>query len=104
MCNAAGSSVLGGARLKTVNALQVRNNLGKVLQELEETKEPILLSKGRKVRAAIITIEDFQRRFIDRQAEEAREKWRSALHELSAARVGSRSSLEVLREPRGYPR
>jgi PHD/YefM family antitoxin component YafN of YafNO toxin-antitoxin module len=89
--------------MKTVNALQVRNNLGKVLQELEETKEPILLSKGRKVRAAIITIEDFQRRFIDRQAEEAKEKWRNAPRELSAPRVGNRSSLQILRELRGYP-
>ena len=57
---------------------------------------------GRKVRAAIITIEDFQRRFIDRQAEETRDQWRNALHELSAPRVGSRSSLEILREL-GYP-
>jgi PHD/YefM family antitoxin component YafN of YafNO toxin-antitoxin module len=88
--------------MKTVNALQVRNHLGKVLQELEETKEPILLSKGRKVRAALITIEDFQRRFVDRQAEEAREKWRNALGELRAARVGDRSSLDTLRELRGY--
>ena len=88
--------------MKTVNALQVRNHLGKVLQELEETKEPILLSKGKKVLAAIITIEDFQRRFIDRQAEEAREKWQNSLQELRAPRVGSRSSLEILRELRGY--
>ncbi len=89
--------------MKTVNALQIRNHLGKVLQELEETKEPILLSKGRKVRAALITYEDFQRRFIDRQAEEAREKWRNASHELSAPRIGARSSLQILRELRGYP-
>jgi len=89
--------------MKTVNALQIRNNLGKVLQELEETGEPILLSKGRKVRAALITFEDFQRRFIDRQTEEAREKWRNALGELRAPRVGSRSSLDTLRELRGYP-
>ncbi len=88
--------------MKTVNALQVRNHLGKVLDELEETKEPILLSKDRKVRAALITYEDFQRRFIDRQAEEAREKWRNALNELSAHRVGPRSSLDILRELRGY--
>jgi PHD/YefM family antitoxin component YafN of YafNO toxin-antitoxin module len=89
--------------MKTVNALQIRNNLGKVLQELEETGEPILLSKGRKVRAALITFEDFQRRFIDRQTEEAREKWRNALGELRAPRVGTRSSLDTLRELRGYP-
>ena len=88
--------------MKTVNALEVRNHLGKVLDELEETKEPILLSKGRKVRAALITYEDFQRRFVDRQAEEAREKWHSALHELSTPRIGSRTSLEILRELRGY--
>jgi len=89
--------------MKTVNALEVRNHFGKVLQELEETKEPILLSKGRKVRAALITIEDFQRRFLDRQAEEEREKWQNALQQLSARRIGGRSSLEVLRELRGYP-
>jgi len=88
--------------MKIVNALQVRNHLGKVLEELEETKEPILLSKGRQVRAALITYEDFQRRFVDRLAEEARAKWRNALQELSAPRVGSRSSLETLRELRGY--
>ena len=34
--------------MKTVNALQIRNHLGQVLQELEETKEPVLVSKGRK--------------------------------------------------------
>ncbi len=89
--------------MKTVNALHVRNHLGKVLQELEETKEPILLSKGRKVRAALITYEDFQQRFLDRQAEESREKWRNASQELSAPRVGARSSLQILRELRGYP-
>ena len=89
--------------MKTVNALQLRNHFGQVLQELEENGEPILLSKGKKVRAALITIEDFQRRFLDRQAEEEREKWRNNLGELRDGRVGGRSSLEVLRELRGYP-
>jgi len=71
--------------MKTINALTIRNNLGKVLQELEETREPVLVSKGRKVRAALITIEDFQTRFIDKQAE-----------------VDSLTSLEALRNLRGY--
>jgi PHD/YefM family antitoxin component YafN of YafNO toxin-antitoxin module len=88
--------------MKTVNALQLRNHFGQVLQELEENREPILLSKGKRVRAALITIEDFQRRFLDRQAEEEREKWRRGLQELRAGRVGGRASLEVLRELRGY--
>ena len=32
--------------MKTVNALHIRNHLGQVLEELAETKEPILLSKA----------------------------------------------------------
>ncbi|MEW5817905.1 MAG: type II toxin-antitoxin system Phd/YefM family antitoxin [Spirochaetota bacterium] len=90
--------------MKTINALQIRNHLGKVLQELEETKEPILVSKGRKVRAAIISIEDFQKRFVDRQAEEEKEKWLKKLHDLRAPRVEYNTSLDVLRELRGYRR
>ena len=58
---------------------------GSVLQELEETKEPILVSKGQRVRAVLITPEDFQRR----------------LDELRAPRLGDTTTLDVLRELRG---
>jgi PHD/YefM family antitoxin component YafN of YafNO toxin-antitoxin module len=68
----------------------MRDNLGSVLQELEETKEPILVSKGQRGRAVLITPEDFQRRFIDRQAEELR-----------APHPGDTTTLDVLRELRG---
>ena len=37
--------------MKTVNALTLRNNLGKVLEMLEKDGDPILVSKGRKLRA-----------------------------------------------------
>jgi PHD/YefM family antitoxin component YafN of YafNO toxin-antitoxin module len=87
--------------MKTVNALTMRNNLGSVLQELEEKKEPILVSKGRRVRAVLITPEDFQRRFIDRQAEERKKEWMRRLDELRAPRLGDATTLEVLRELRG---
>ncbi|HVP18414.1 MAG TPA: type II toxin-antitoxin system Phd/YefM family antitoxin [Spirochaetia bacterium] len=88
--------------MKTVNALKLRNNLGKVLEELQETKEPVLVSKGGKVQAALITIEDFQKRFIEKQAEEEKERWLRRLEELRAPRLGSVSSLDALRELRGY--
>ena len=48
----------------TVNALKVRNNLGKILDRLEKTREPILISKGRKIRAVLVTPEDFETRFL----------------------------------------
>ena len=41
--------------MKTVNALKIRNNLGEILDLLEKTKEPILVSKGREIRAVLIT-------------------------------------------------
>jgi len=88
--------------MKIINALSLRNNLGKVLQELEETKEPILVSKGRKVRAALVGIEDFQKRFVDKQAEEDKERWVKRLLELRAPRAGGISSLDALRDLRGY--
>ena len=36
--------------METVNALKIRNNLGTVLDRLSESGEPILISKGRKIR------------------------------------------------------
>jgi PHD/YefM family antitoxin component YafN of YafNO toxin-antitoxin module len=78
--------------VKTVNALEIRNNLGRVLDELEESKQPVLVSKGRKIKL----------RFIDRQAEAEKESWLRKLDELRAPRRGEASSIEILRELRGY--
>ncbi|HDM78362.1 MAG TPA: type II toxin-antitoxin system Phd/YefM family antitoxin [Deltaproteobacteria bacterium] len=50
--------------METVNALKVRNNLGKILDRLEKTREPILISKGRKICAVLVTPEDFETRFL----------------------------------------
>jgi hypothetical protein len=60
------------------------------------------VSKGRKVRAALVGIEDFQRRFVDKQAEEDRERLLRRLLELRAPRVPKETSLDVLRDLRGY--
>jgi PHD/YefM family antitoxin component YafN of YafNO toxin-antitoxin module len=88
--------------MKTVNALEIRNHLGRVLEELEKTREPILVSKGRQVRAVIITIEDFKNRFIDRQVEEEKDRLLKKIHDLGKKRIGARESTDVLRETRGY--
>ena len=55
-----------------VNALQMRQSLGKVLQRLAKTGKPVLVEKDRKPAAVLITIEDYQKRFADREADEAR--------------------------------
>ena len=88
--------------MKTVNALEIRNNLGRVLDELEESKQPVLVSKGRRIRVVLISPEDFKLRFIDRQAEAEKELWLKKLEELRAPRRGELASIDVLRELRGY--
>ncbi len=88
--------------MKTVNALTIRNNLGSVLDTLEKTNEPVLISKGRVIRAVLITPEEFRRRFIDKQAEEEKQKLLRKIKSLSAKNVLEENSIQVLRDLRGY--
>lgn len=91
-----------GMIMKNVNALKVRNQLGEILDGLEETGEPVLISKGRRVRAVLITPEQFERRFLDYQAEEKKQKLLERIASLRDRRIGEKESVEVLRELRGY--
>jgi prevent-host-death family protein len=87
--------------MRTVNALEIRNKLGAVLDDLERTGEPVMVSKGRRPRAVLISVQDYQRRFIDRQTEDKR---RQLLDRVRAARgpsVGGVDSVAVLRDLRG---
>jgi PHD/YefM family antitoxin component YafN of YafNO toxin-antitoxin module len=88
--------------MRVVNALKVRNNLGEVLDFLEKTGEPIMVSKGRKLRAVLITPEQFKKRFLDYQAEERKRDLLETIHGLRADSVEKTDSIEVLRELRGY--
>ena len=93
---------IGGLIMKTVNALKIRNNLGEVLDMLHRTAEPILLSKGREIRAVLITPEQFEKRFLDYQAEEQKQRLLETIKGLRVHSLETRSSVEVLRELRGY--
>jgi PHD/YefM family antitoxin component YafN of YafNO toxin-antitoxin module len=88
--------------MKNVNALKVRNRLGEILDGLDETGEPVLISKGRKVRAVLITPEQFEQRFLDYQTEEKKQKLMETIKALRDRRIGEKSSVDVLRALRGY--
>jgi PHD/YefM family antitoxin component YafN of YafNO toxin-antitoxin module len=89
--------------MKKVNALTVRNKFGQVLEMLDSEHEPILISKGKKLRAVLISYEDFQLRFIDKQAEEEKQVF---LNQASTwrDRAGRQTAdpIETLRTFRGY--
>lgn len=88
--------------MKKVNALKIRNNLGEVLDTLTKTGEPILVSKGREIRAVLITPEQFKRRFLDYQAEEQKRQLLQTIEGLQAHSLNRQDSLDLLRELRGY--
>jgi PHD/YefM family antitoxin component YafN of YafNO toxin-antitoxin module len=88
--------------MEEVNALKVRNNLGEILDRLSETGEPVFISKGRKIRAVLVTPEQFEKRFLDWQARSEKEKFLNNFKKLREGKKGNQSSLTVLRELRGY--
>ena len=88
--------------MEEVNALTVRNNLGKILDRLNKSGEPILISKNRKIRAVLVTPEQFERRFLDWQAQDERQRFLAAMKQLKKSRKGNITTLAVLRKLRGY--
>jgi antitoxin (DNA-binding transcriptional repressor) of toxin-antitoxin stability system len=51
--------------MEEVNALKIRNNLGEILDRLNNKGEPIFISKGRKIIAVLITPEQVEKHFLD---------------------------------------
>ncbi|MFH2219340.1 MAG: type II toxin-antitoxin system Phd/YefM family antitoxin [Pseudomonadota bacterium] len=88
--------------MEEVNALKIRNNLGEILDRLNKNGEPILISKNRKIRAVLITPAQFERRFLDWQTTDERRRFQETLKRFKKSRVGSLSTLAVLRRLRGY--
>jgi PHD/YefM family antitoxin component YafN of YafNO toxin-antitoxin module len=88
--------------MRQINALKIRNHLGEVLDLLRTEGEPILISKGRKIAAVLITPEQYQRRFLDHQTEEQKRRMLEKVLEMRANRIGGRDSVSILRELRGY--
>ena len=88
--------------MEKVNALKLRNNLGEILDRLSASGEPILVSKGRKIRAVLVTPEDFEKRFLDVKAREEKEHLLQHFRTLRKRKKEPAGSLEMLRKLRGY--
>ena len=89
-------------KMEEVNALKLRNNLGEILDRLRDKGEPILVNKGRKLRAVLVTPEQFERRFLDWQAAEQRQRFLKNVAQLKKNTISRMDSLTVLRQLRGY--
>lgn len=88
--------------MEEVNALKIRNNLGEILERLNDKGEPILISKGRKIRAVLVTPEQFEKRFPDWQTKDEKTRFLDPVKRLRKRKRGTLNSLSILRQLRGY--
>ncbi len=86
--------------METVNALQLRQSLGRVLERLAKTGRPILLEKDRKPAAVIISLEDYRTRFVDIEADRRRTEIVERIKRAALRLPKGMSTLELLREVR----
>ena len=87
--------------MKTVNALQLRQSLGKVITSLTRNGQPILVEKGRKPVAVLISLKDFQERFVEKEALREREEILADIDALAMRSVDETPAVKILREIRG---
>lgn len=88
--------------MQEANALKIRNNLGEILDRLEATGEPVLISKGRKLRAVLVTPQDFEKRFLDYMVREEKNRLSKEMKELKGKKKQTIESVQLLRQLRGY--
>lgn len=86
--------------MKSVNALELRQSLGRVLRQLERGGAPIVVQRGRQPAAVLISLRDYQERFADRDADEHR---RAIVAQIKASRFAAPkagTTLDLLRQLR----
>lgn len=86
--------------MKTVNALRLRQQLGSVLRSLEASGQPILIERNSKPAAVLISLEDYQKRFVDREADEKRKEMVEVLLRTRLRLPAGKSTLDLLHEGR----
>jgi prevent-host-death family protein len=87
--------------MEKVNALELRQSLGRVLTRLAKTGKPILVEKDRKPAAVLISLEDYRTRFVDVEADRRRAELVERIKQANFRTPEGRTSLDLLRELRG---
>ena len=87
--------------MESVNALQLRQSLGRILKQLAKTGQPILLQKDRKPAAVIISLHDYRTRFVDVEADRRRRDMVDSIKRAGLRAPKGRTTLDLLREMRG---
>lgn len=74
--------------------------MGTALADLQRTGEPIFLEKGRQKMGVIISMRDFEERFAEKAAADARESLIAEMRLLARPSVDKSPSEEIIRQLR----
>ena len=83
-----------------VNALELRQSLGKVLDRLARGGAPVLVCRRRAPVAALISLEDYRERFVDKEADAMRRDAVARLKRLEFESPAVGTTLDLLRHLR----
>mgnify|MGYP001584691461 CR=1 FL=1 len=86
--------------MQKTNALQLRQSLGAILKKLQSEKQPILIERNSKPAAVLITLEDYQKRFVDQEADEKRKNLVKRIKELRVSLPENTNSIDFIRDLR----
>jgi len=86
--------------MMTVNALELRQSLGKVLDRLEGDGAPILVYRRQAPAAALISLRDYRERFVDHDADDKRRDLVARLRQLEFEPPEAGTTLDILRDLR----
>lgn len=86
--------------MKKVDSLALRQSLGRVLRALEKSGEPIMVERRNKPAAILISLDDFQKRFVDKNADERRRVVVAGIRALRIKLPRGKSSTRLLRKLR----
>lgn len=85
----------------SINALSLRQSLGRVLRQLAKGGAPIIVEQRGKPAAALIRLDDYQKRFVDISADEQRRAVVQRIRELKFEVPRGTTRLDLLRDTRG---
>ena len=86
--------------METVNAMELRQSLGKVLDRLERDGAPIVVCRRRTPAAALVSLKDYRERFVDREADQRRRDIVARLKQLQFVPPAAGTTLDRLRDLR----
>lgn len=86
--------------MKKTNALQLRQNLGAIIDQMLQHGEPVLVEKGRRPVAVLISIEEYRKRFVDVDADLQRRELVEKIRTAGIKLPPGKSSLDIVREIR----